>query len=82
MTRYPAEIQAERKTIMNDEKLYMEYLEQLGRTTDSVIAARDALTDVLEDYIEAVQEWTFSALLILYGIGTGSRYKKSQKLQP
>ena len=59
MTRYPAEIQAERKTIMNDEKLYMEYLEQLGRTTDSVIAARDALTDALEDYIEAVQKWTF-----------------------
>lgn len=48
---------------MNDEKLYLEYLERLGRTTDQVIASRDALTDALEEYIEAIQEWTFYSVV-------------------
>lgn len=45
------------------EKIYLEYLEQGGYTSERVIAARNALDEALEEYIEAIQEWEFNSTL-------------------
>lgn len=45
------------------EKIYLDYLEQRGHTSERVIAARNALDEALEEYIEAVQEWEFNSTI-------------------
>lgn len=50
------------RTIMR-EKIYNEYLEQKGYASEKVIAARNALDEALEEYIEAIQEYEFNSTI-------------------
>ncbi|MCI8374908.1 MAG: hypothetical protein HFI29_05655 [Lachnospiraceae bacterium] len=41
------------------EKIYEEYCENLGEAPDSVKNAYQAMHDAFEEYLCAVEEWTF-----------------------
>lgn len=43
------------------DNLYSEYMEKKAPAPYRVIAARDALHDAFDEYVEALQEWEFNS---------------------